>query len=135
MIKSDLSNVKVGDYILTLRDGWQKVLKVFKGAKYFIHCEVLSFNIDGKEYIEDKYPTAFTKDQVPPQLLELYGPCPCEFKKGDRVLVSTGNGIWERRYFSHAAGNGFYCFSCGSDEWSSNNETSYRRYCKKWEEE
>ncbi len=61
-------------------------------------------------------------------------PKPCDFKKGDRVLVWDETGYKkERRYFSHEDKHGFNCFNSGRTEWSSMMTTSWQ-HCIKWEE-
>jgi len=64
-------------------------------------------------------------------------PKPCEFKKGDRVLVSHDkNSEQYRRYFkSKSPNSGLYiCYINGAEEWGSNGATAAWKYCKKAEE-
>ena len=136
MIKSDLSNVKVGDYILTLQRGWVKVLSTYHGDYYSVHTKLCSYDTNGFAHRTHKYPTAFAKDQVPPRLLELYDPPPCEFDEGDKVLVGDRRDKPNIRcYFSHADEKGFHCFVGGRDKWASEGDTVRWDNCVKWEEE
>lgn len=66
-------------------------------------------------------------------------PKPCQFKKGDRVLVRDYDNIpWRRRYFAGENPNQhqekFGTFAEGFDEWSANGRVRYWKYCKPWTE-
>ena len=135
---SDLNDVKVGDWIATIAWGWVKVIHVFSNEPYPIHVECNSsyaYTFDGKDALRDKAPSAFT---VPPKwLVEIIGLKPCEFKKGDKVMVwDTDEEDWIRRYFSHQKGNKFYCYTHGATPWSNDTGTvAWERYRKPTEEE
>jgi len=132
----DLSKCKVGDWIWTIKFGWVKIninnrdsiypITILKKNKYY------AYTYDGKFDITDNYPSAFV---VPPKEFNAGEP-PCEFKKGDKVLVSNSNASkWTRRYFSHKEDGFYYCFAEGKDEWASYGVAHKWIYCKKWEEE
>ena len=133
---SDLSNIRVGDWICTCRAGWTRVTSLLHGTSTW--CPILTesgltYTLDGKRRGADCGPTAFS--DPPKWLIDIVGPKPCALQKWDRVLVSDFNDTWRRRYFSHVGDSGkFYCFSNGQDEWTSDGSVSPWRYCKKWEE-
>ena len=119
-MNNDLSNLKVGDYIWTIQSGWTKVLEIDTAGSPVIKCQSTTrspiyYSLDGKLLLGDSYPSAFIE---PPS-----GFCaekkPCDFKKGDEVLVSNGGSSWRRRYFSHAKNGSYFTFSDGRTEWSS----------------
>ena len=115
-MKSDLSNVKVGDWIWTVQCGWVKVEETDHSNIYGISTSGYRYTTDGKYNKADMYPAAFTE---PPAEFNA-GPKPSRFKKGDKVLVRNAeNEKWHRRHFSHQDKNGeFHGFHGGADEWS-----------------
>lgn len=128
-LKSDLSKSKVGDWVLTTQAGWAQIILINDydevEVRYPKRTEL--FNRDGKLYDEDPYPTCFPADQVPPQLLELYGPPPVEFKDGEPVWVSDDEKIWYPRVFEREFGGQFVAYEAGNlyKPW---------KYCRKWED-
>ncbi len=133
-IKTDLSNVKTGDYVLVLSKGWVPVSCVHANTSYPISTEGLCYALDGRYGKSHEYPSVFSAENLPPELLALYGPPPCVFKKGDKVLVrNEGHTGWNRMYFSYRGDGDFYCFY-GGDEWSSNRKTTSWDECKLWKE-
>lgn len=128
---SDLSNVKVGDYIWTIQSGWTKVVDVNTCITHPISCDNrYSYDTEGKVCGMDSYPSAFIN---PPKCF-CGEPKPCEFKKGDMVIVGYNiNFSGNKRYFSHYEedDNSYHCYSDGGTEWSSNGETSRWHNCKK----
>ena len=136
---SDLTAVKPGDWICTTKRGWVQVSEVKSCEHYsvvvYLKGESLSFTPEGKLWEADVAPSAFV--EPPEWLLKFTGPKPCEFKKGDKVLVSdTGDELdWKRRYFSHYKGGRYLCFLYGADEWGSEGKASSWSFCKKWEED
>ena len=95
-MNSDLSNIKVGDWIWTLRYGWEKVTEIAPEDIYTVKATSW-YTSDGKEHLGDKYPSAFIE---PPEGFNA-DPKPCEFKKGDRVLVGDSlESCKHRRYLS-----------------------------------
>ena len=85
---ADLSKCKVGDWVWTVSYGWEKVLRVVPERLFPICTKNGHFTFDGKLFTKDNHPSCFI---TPPSG---YGaePKPCEFKKGDRVLVNKE--IW-----------------------------------------
>lgn len=126
---NDLSNVKVGDYIWTIKSGWSKVIWKH-GALFELDGgdgDDTVYNSTGKNR-RDKYPSAWLE---PPECFNAE-PKPCEFKKGDMVIVRCNSDrMGYKRYFSHYEDDSYYCFVNGQTEWSSNGETSTWEYCKK----
>ena len=132
-MENDLSKLKVGDWLATVPKGWIKIDDIDTGCTYCI-CD--KYTIDGKYHKSDKYPTAFAN---PPQwLIDIIGPKPCEFKKGDKVLVKSmleGHGFL-RRYFSHEKDDFYYCFNNGADEWAADGDIIQwpKHHVTTWEE-
>jgi len=133
---NDLSKVKVGDWIYTLKGGWEKVVCVCSEGTYPVRTSS-TYTTDGKRFGDDIHPSAWV---IPPSYLNA-PPKPQsapEFKKGDKVLVrdSVHDG-WTKKYFSHyvpSSSTPYHCFKMGKDEWASEGETTGWKYCKKWEE-
>jgi hypothetical protein len=128
-MNNDLSNCKVGDLIWTIREGWTKIKRI-RNTMFYIETD--SYKYTNLGYApHDKYPSAFRE---PPEGFNAE-PKPCEFKKGDKVLVRSINGKgWQRRHFVRIENGMFHCYIDGKDEWSSEGLTNGWKYCKKWEE-
>lgn len=129
-MNNDLSNVKVGDWIWNIKNGWGKVISIDSRSNYPISTEQESFTVDGRVYLEDAAPSAFTE---PPECFNA-DPKPCEFVKGQRVIVSdhipdpsSMNG--HKAYFSHIESGMYFCFSSGLTEWSSDGDIEAWEYC------
>ncbi len=136
-MNSDLSKVQVGDYIFTIFHGWTRIIFVVPGITYPILTEDrYLYTLDGKHDINAKYPSAFTE---PPSGFNAE-PKPCEFKKGQKVLVRDhANVPWRRRYFAGENPNRYHkekfgTFADGADEWSSEGHVRYWKFCKPWVE-
>lgn len=131
-MNSDLSKVRVGDYVFTIYHGWVKVIEIHPGVTYPITTEgQYLYTLYGKHDIDAKYPSAFTE---PPAEFNA-GPRPSPFKKGDKVLVrNDAIEHWKRRYFSHERHGMVFCFYEGRDEWASGGEIQEWTYCKPWVE-
>jgi len=134
---SDLSKVKVGDWIYTL-NGWERVDDILTHSDYPIRTAHESYTYTGKRQVANIHPSAWIR---PPAYFNA-PPRPQsepEFKKGDRVLVRDNeNEQWVKRYFSHYVLTDnlqYRCFIDGKDEWASNGRIMGWKYCKKWEEE
>ena len=129
-MKNDLSGRKVGDWIWTIQEGWV-TLDFIDNNEVF--TGVYAYALNGNYYPSDKYPSAFLE---PPEGFNAE-PRPCEFKKGDKVLVSDyAPDYGNRRYFSHVCEDGLYhCYAGGMSDWTSEDGyTNPWRYCKKWED-
>ena len=127
-LKSDLSDAKVGDWVLDLHEGWVKVVRHDGPAYPAILANNRIYHNNGRDAFDDKYPICFAADQVPPELLVLYGPPPCEFKRGDRVVAWDGSDSIKRiRVFKeHTPGRTFPYKILGGEMY---------KHCKKWEGE
>ncbi len=133
-MKNDLSGVKVGDYIWTVPKGWVKVTYADPVAPYaIVTLDYEAYTLEGKRDEGDTYPSAFLE---PPEGIGETEPKPCEFKKGQRVLVwdDDSNGKY-KRYFSHLEDAGLYhCFPSGLDEWANNGRATISwLHCRAWE--
>ena len=90
---ADLSEVEVGDWIATVRDGWARVGEVQDLSEHIhpIFAGEWAYTINGKLFDKDVAPSAFVK---PPQwLLDVIGPkpdlCPlCESRMSSIRIVS-----------------------------------------------
>ena len=131
-LKSDLSNAKVGDWVLDLHQGWVRVVR-HEGLQYPITTpRNKTYYSNGHETHEDKYPICFPADQVPPELLALYGPPPCEFKRGDHVIVGyKENSIRLYRIFKKYRPDLKYPYIV----YNFSDSGSRYDYCEKWEGE
>jgi hypothetical protein len=69
-MKSDLSKVKVGDKIWTIRHGWTTVKYFCSDREYPIGIEKETYTFDGRAVIEDKYPSAFLEFPFKEQPIE-----------------------------------------------------------------
>lgn len=61
-MKSDLSNVKVGDKILTIQHGWTEVVNVDRTKVYSIRTNTDSYTVDGLNVSYEEYPSAFLEN-------------------------------------------------------------------------
>lgn len=98
---SDLSNVKIGDIIWTIQLGYTEVIKIEDNKIRVVdnnRCIHYYFN-DGKEYLQDEYPSAFVTIPL----------CFLDIKENDFVLVSNNNIDWEPAIFKYITkNNNFY---------------------------
>jgi len=129
-MNNDLSKLKVGDWVWHIRLGWVKITGIDPSSCYLINAAGAgSYDLDGKFLSDDVAPTLFAE---PPACFNA-APKPCQFVKGQRVLVRDSIGEeWQRAYFSHRTDN--YCVFFDGDEWMSNGETTWFNQCKSWEE-
>jgi len=75
----DLSNSKVGEWALSIEDGWRKIIHV--GMTTITLDSNTTYNHDGTlchENHSHTHPTCFPKNNVPQEYLELFGPAPEE---------------------------------------------------------
>jgi len=59
---ADLSNVKVGDTIWTIKEGISEVIGIGADDHYPIRTNIDSYTLYGKRVDTNKYPSAFTKN-------------------------------------------------------------------------
>jgi len=132
-VNNDLSGRKVGDWIWTIRDGWMQIIGILKTDEPTIRTQGTLYTKGGKLFSTDKYPSAFL---TPPEGFNAE-PKPCEFKKGDRVLVSDiSQDCQIRRHFFHVDEDGrCHCYAGGMSDWTAPDELAKPwKYCKKPEE-
>lgn len=58
-MKVDLSKVRVGDKIWTIREDWTEVLRIEEGSTYPVVTGEDTYTFDGKTRIWEKHPSAF----------------------------------------------------------------------------
>ena len=130
-MKNDFRNAKVGDWVWSIRFGWVKITRIDQENLYSITIDRgVTFDLSGKFDESDVAPMLFIE---PPSCFNA-GPKPCDFEKGQKVLVRDhGDSKWFRRYFSHEDKDGYYTLVRG-DEWTSHGEPVFWAECKPWEE-
>ena len=109
-LKSDLSKVKVGDWVCTAQVGWCKVLDVGIGDDYDI-----TIRAGGCFYNSDEYPTCFPADQVPEEYLAIFGPPPVEFKDGEPVWVGNSKERWYLTVFKKYENGKYWTYGYDSN--------------------
>ena len=135
-LKSDLSKVKVGDWVCTAQHGWCKVKTKNKDDCYYqVGIEIGienkevkydSYTLNGLHNTTDTYPTCFPADQVPEEYVVLFGPPPVEFKDGEPVWVSDDETVWCPRVFKEFQDGRYYTYGIDAPgSW---------KYCRKWED-
>ena len=135
---SNLNKVKVGDWIATIQMGWGKVSSTNNDGNYPVDIttdgQCTSYACNGFYQSYHKAPSAFA---VPPTwLLEIIGPKPCEFVKGDPVMVRDNDeSEWLPRYFSHIKGSNIFCFCNGLTPWTTEAASPWSQCRKPTEEE
>ena len=132
-LKSDLSKVKLGDWVLILKDGWCQVTGI--NSAYITTDGGDCYPLDGKGGEEtgfrDKYPTCFPADQVPKCFLEIYGPPPVEFEKNEPVWVSDEGVNWKVALFINRDEDGTYwVYDTVNTSHYSSGRKGYK-YCRK----
>lgn len=129
-MNSNLSGVEIGAWVWTIQSGWKKVEDKHSNSFYPISVGGYHYTIDGRLGENDVAPSAFI---IPPKEL-CSDPPPCEFKRGDKVLVWDMQTTKHRRYFSHIEAGFFYCFANGTTEWSDNGGTELYgwKHCVHW---
>jgi len=123
-MNNNLSKCKPGDWIATIQHGWLQIKRVEVEVLYSIITDRDSYTLSGRDYSEDKAPSAFV--DPPEWLLEYIGPKPCEFKKDDLVIVDNTC----LRYFSHYEDGKYYTY-CGGQTSITTQETIAWDSCRK----
>ncbi len=136
-LKSDLSKVKVGDWVLTLQFGWGKVEEIAKNMypiKIRARADAVSYSMSGKRHSYDTYPTCFPIDQAPECFLEIYGPPPVEFREHEPVWISEEGVIWKIALFLNRDKDGTYwVYDTVNTAHYSGGRKGYK-YCRKLED-
>ena len=122
-LKSNLRNVEVGDWACSLFNGWDTVSEIKPPAVYLKHGHW--FYMDGRYDDDDKYPTCFTTEQVPQAYIDLFGPPPEEFKRGEVVWCSDDEMYWNIAVFTRMTANGTFQVSHSDSVWKE------YKYCRK----
>lgn len=100
-MKSDFSKVKVGDKIWTIQSGWVEVDYIDKNSFYPILSSELSYTLDGKNGLADKYPSAFLEYPFKEEPI----------KKDTLVWYRNAEGMsWMVGYYSHFEDGQHFCF-------------------------
>jgi hypothetical protein len=100
-MKSDLSNVKIGDKIWTIQSGWEEVIAINSVDKYPIETKSNCFTIDGLRWRGDKYPSAFLEYPFKEQSIE----------KDTLVYYRDHEEQeWSIGYYSHFSGEQHFIF-------------------------
>ena len=75
-----LSNVREGDWVLTLQHGWLRVKGFDEEGKVVLDLPGKTYHVsyltDGYYSGGDKHPTCFPVEQAPPELVKIYGKPP-----------------------------------------------------------
>ena len=119
----------INGLIYTAQNGWERAVDSREDETYCISTAGDAYTVCGRYDKDDKHPSAWLE---PPEYFNAE-PKPCEFKKGDKVLVSyADDGTGRKRYFSHYSKDGnFSCYVDGQTEWTSDGMTSKWNRCKK----
>ena len=112
-MNSDLSNAKVGDWIWTIKSGWNRIEEIKNNSFYPISAGGYTYTFNGKFDENDAASSAFL---IPPTEF-CSDPPPCEFRRGDKVIVWNTSDRKHRRYFSHIGYGLFNCYIDGKTEW------------------
>jgi hypothetical protein len=103
---ADLSSVKVGDTIWTIRSGEKKVINILQNSDYHIVTDYFKYTIDGRYHILDKHPSAFTKNPF-----ENTG-----FQERWMMVSTDGSEWFKRKAFMQKNGKFITWFSAETDE-------------------
>ena len=103
-MKSDLSKVKAGDKIWTIKDGWVEVIRVDEDD-YPIFAREEFYRVDGKLDENDKYPSAFLEYPFKKQPIE-------KIEKDTLVWFRDRPTVfWMFGYYSHFENGKHYIFN------------------------
>ena len=102
-----MKDVKEGDWIFTIQDGWAKVIGVVENDRYPIVTASECYDLGGKYDVEDSFPSAWTYDPI-------NGTNPPEesFDVGERVFVKDDNREWQVRYLAAYLPKAEYPYYC-----------------------
>jgi hypothetical protein len=116
-MKSDLRNVKVGDWLFTIQSGWVKVIDIVVQNRYQIVTTGDEYNFDGKYFDTDAMPSAWPFNPLDPN-----DHPPVEFKVGQVIAVKgiaisdDAGGRWYYRIFEHTENyRNSLCYKAGSE--------------------
>jgi hypothetical protein len=122
---ADLSNVKVGDTIWTIKEGIVEIIKIDADEHYPIRTNTGSYTLCGKRFNNDKHPSAFLSNPF-----ENVG-----FQER-WLMVSNDEKSWNRRkVFMQKNGNHIaWCSVETDEEVSKETDTTTWKYAKEIEE-
>ena len=122
---ADLTNVKVGDSIWTIHNGYAEVKGIILRDTYPIKTKIYTYSLNGKCQKLDKHPSAFTKNPF-----ENTG-----FQERWMMVKNDGSTWFKRKAFMQKNGKFITWFSAETDEEVLNTEcTSRWVYAKEIEE-
>jgi hypothetical protein len=102
-MKSDLSNVKRGDKIWTIENGWEKVFSTKYTEEYPIETEENCYTLNGKKNILNEFPSAFLEYPFKKEQ---------EIEKDTLVWYRDNETMsWFIGYYSHYENGKHYCFN------------------------
>lgn len=110
-MKSDLSNVKIGDKIFTITEGWQTVLSTDYHDLNKIETEKKAYRLDGRFNGSDKFPSAFAEYPFKEQEIET-----------DTIVWfrDCTSSSWLVGYYSHFKDDKHFCFACSNKSTETN---------------
>ena len=109
-MKSDLSNLKVGDKIWTIEKGWEKVISIYYENNFPIETNNYCYNLNGKK-INEKFPSAFLEYPFYEQ----------EIEKDTLVWFrDCTSSSWLVGYYSHFKDDKHFCFACSNKSTETN---------------
>jgi hypothetical protein len=127
--------IKKGDKVWGLREGWFEVNYLSETSVYPIQTPIGTYTVDGKLNSCDKFPTIFWNEfQLPEDAFTK--PLP-KMEVDAKVLVWNYSGtVKEKHYFSHFDDKGrIHCFIHGLTSWNNvNNLTSWWEHWELFEE-
>lgn len=98
---SDLRNVKVGDKVWTVQDGWDEIVDINLGEEYTIGTNINRYALDGI-YVKGEYlPCCFTQNPFT-YILE-------KFSNQERIVEVDLGGTWFKRRLIKLMPNGYAC--------------------------
>lgn len=92
---ADLSNIKIGDSIWTIQNGFTKVIKINPKHTYSIVTNIGRYTIEGFISINDKFPSAFTKNPFKEK----------DFKERWMMVSEEGTNWLKRKVFMKKNGH------------------------------
>jgi hypothetical protein len=115
-MKVDLINVKKGDKIWTIENGWEKVLSTDYSERFPIETENCCYTINGKRYSEE-FPSAFLEYPFKEQQIE----------KDTLVWFRDyKDESWKVGYYSNFENGKHYCFNYSKKSTEINYKTSWK---------
>lgn len=109
----DLRHLKPGDWVYTLKRGWEKVVRSTEHSNFPIKLKGSSFTIEGKEYPNDKFPSVWTYNPFDQEEQP-----PVEFKAGEVIAVrDQPDDRWRYDRFERFDAGDNYPYTCSNENW------------------